>query len=288
MNAVTTMQGHAPAIQITSFHELMRFAEMASQSGMVPSQYNGKPGAVLIAVQMGSELGLAPMQSLQNIAVINGRPSVWGDALLGLVKASPVCDDVIETTDGEGDQMTAICVAKRKGKSPVEARFSVQDAKDAGLWNKQGPWKQYSRRMLQMRARGFALRDAFPDVLRGLTTAEEAADIPQDEFRNSVSNQRPLDVTPQKRQLPREERQVDHIEWFKSRLANCSDTGCVLALESNWAKTQKKAAEAGKPISEETLGAVKDLIADRYGELVQQEQQQAAENANVDLEEMPA
>lgn len=288
MNAVVTTQGHAPAIQITSFNELMRFAEMASQSGMVPSQYNGKPGAVLIAVQMGSELGLAPMQSLQNIAVINGRPSVWGDALLGLVKASPVCDDVIEAVQGEGDQMTAICVAKRKGKSPVEARFSVQDAKDAGLWNKQGPWKQYSRRMLQMRARGFALRDAFPDVLRGLITAEEAADIPQDDFRNNVSNQRPVDVTPQKRQLPREERPVDHIQWFKSRLANCPDTRGVEALQANWAKTQDKAMEAGRPIPDDTIEAVQDLIADRYGELVQQEQQQAAENAAVDLEDMPA
>jgi len=288
MNAVTTTQGHAPAIQITNFSELMRFAEIAAGSGMVPSDYVRKPSAILIAVQMGSELGMAPMQSMQNIAVINGRPSVWGDALLALVKASPVCDDVIETLEGEGDQMTAVCIAKRKGKTAVEARFSVADANTASLWTKQGPWKQYPRRMLQMRARGFALRDAFPDVLRGLITAEEAADIPQDDFRNSVSNQRPVDVTPQARQLPREERQVDHVQWFKSRLANCSDTGCVLALESNWTKTQKKASEAGKPISEETLDAVKDLIADRYGELVQQEQQQAEDNAAVDFEEMPA
>ena len=155
------------------------------------------------------------MQSMQNIAVINGRPSVWGDALLGLVKASPVCDDVVETLEGEGDRMTAICVAKRKGKSPVEARFSVQDAIGADLWSKPGPWKQYPKRMLQMRARGFALRDAFPDVLRGLITAEEAADIPQDDFRKSVSNQKP----------------VDYVAFFTSRLNACFDTGCVLAFE---------------------------------------------------------
>jgi hypothetical protein len=70
-----------------------------------------------------------------------------------------------------------VCQAKRRGDAqPVESRFGVAEAKKAGLWGKQGPWTQYPRRMLQMRARGFALRDAFPDVLRGLVTAEEAAD----------------------------------------------------------------------------------------------------------------
>ncbi|KXV66610.1 recombinase family protein [Gluconobacter oxydans] len=287
MNAVTTTQGHAPAIQISSFNELMRFAEIAAGSGMVPKEYVGKPAAILIAVQMGSELGLAPMQSMQNIAVINGRPSIWGDALLGLVKASPVCDDVVETMEGEGDRMTAICVAKRKGKSPVEARFSVQDAKDAGLWSKPGPWKQYPKRMLQMRARGFALRDAFPDVLRGLITAEEAADIPQDDFRKSVSNQGPTDVTPKRQQI-QEERPVDYVEFFTNRLKACSDTGCVIALEKKWEETQKKARDAGRPVSEQVLADVTDLFADRYGALHEAERQQADANAEVPAEELPA
>jgi len=287
MNAVTTTQGHAPAIQISSFNELMRFAEIAAGSGMVPKDYMGKPSAILIAVQMGSELGLAPMQSMQNIAVINGRPSVWGDALLGLVKASPVCDDVVETLEGEGDKMTAICVAMRKGKAPVEARFSVQDAKDAGLWSKPGPWKQYPKRMLQMRSRGFALRDAFPDVLRGLITAEEAGDIPQDDFRSSVSAQKPTDVTPKRQQI-QEERPVDYVEFFTNRLKACADTGCVLALEKKWEQTQAKARDAGRPISEEVLADVTDLFADRYGVLHEQERQQADANAEVPAEEMPA
>jgi hypothetical protein len=78
--------------------------------------------------------------------------------------------------------MTAVCQTSRKGKDAnVVARFSVADAKKAGLWGKQGPWTQYPKRMLQLRARGFALRDAFPDVLRGLVTAEEAQDYPQGE-----------------------------------------------------------------------------------------------------------
>jgi hypothetical protein len=96
---------------------------------------------------------------------------------LAVCKGSPVCEWVRETIEGEGEHMVAVCQAKRRGDAqPVESRFGVAEAKKAGLWGKQGPWTQYPRRMLQMRARGFALRDAFPDVLRGLVTAEEAAD----------------------------------------------------------------------------------------------------------------
>jgi len=161
-----------------SFNELAQFATMAAKSAMVPPSFRGKAEDIMLAVQMGSELGLAPMQALQNIAVINNRPSVWGDALIGLCRASPNCEDIAEKLDGDGENMVATCMAKRRGASPVVARFSVADAKKAGLWGKAGPWQQYPARMLQLRARGFALRDAFPDVLRGLISAEEARDMP--------------------------------------------------------------------------------------------------------------
>jgi hypothetical protein len=126
-------------------------------------------------------MGLAPMQALQNIAVINGKPSVYGDAMMALVQASPVCEDIEEYIENEGTtNPIAVCVAKRKGRKPVVAKFSVEDAKRAGLWGKGGPWTAYPKRMLQMRARGFALRDAFPDVLKGMITAEEAQDYPDE------------------------------------------------------------------------------------------------------------
>jgi hypothetical protein len=162
----------------SSFNELAQFSTMAAKSSMVPPGFRGKPEDIMLAVQMGSEVGLSPMQALQNIAVINNRPSLWGDAMLGLCRAAAVCEDIAEKIEGEGDAMAAVCMAKRRGSSPVVARFSVADAKKAGLWNKAGPWQQYPQRMLQMRARGFALRDAFPDVLRGLISAEEAQDTP--------------------------------------------------------------------------------------------------------------
>jgi len=162
----------------SNFSELAAFANMAAKSRMVPTAMQNKPEDIMLAIQMGSELGLAPMQAIQNVAVINGRPAVWGDALIGLCRASKECRDIQESIEGEGDNMVAVCVAVRQGASAVTARFSVADAKKAGLWGKQGPWQQYPARMLQLRARGFALRDAFPDVLRGIISAEEARDMP--------------------------------------------------------------------------------------------------------------
>jgi len=169
----------ARGLALATFDDAYRFAKMVSGSDFAPKDFRGKPESCLLAIQHGSEIGLSPMQSLQSIAVINGRPSIWGDAALAVVSASSVCEYVTEEIeDGkDGEALVAICTAKRRGyPKPTVVRFTVTDAKKAGLWGKGGPWTQYPRRMLQLRARGFALRDAFPDVLKGLVTAEEAQD----------------------------------------------------------------------------------------------------------------
>jgi hypothetical protein len=163
----------------TTFAEAERFAQMMAESTMVPPDFRGKPANIMFAMQFGAELGLSPLQSLQSISNINGKWAVYGDALLAIVLASPLCEDVIERLDGEDDNLRAICEARRRGAAPKIQMFSVADAKKASLWGKQGPWTQYPRRMLQWRARGFALRDAFPDLLRGVITVEEARDIPE-------------------------------------------------------------------------------------------------------------
>lgn len=279
-NSLTTAGNHTPAIQITTFDQLMRFAGIAAKSGMVPQAYINKPEAVLIAVQMGSELGLAPLQSLQNIAVINGRPSVWGDALLGLVKAAPVCDDVIEHIEGDGDHMVAVCIAKRKGKSPVERRFSVADAQAASLWNKQGPWKQYPKRMLQMRARGFALRDAFPDVLRGLITAEEAQDTPQETVDIAPQHNR---IAEQKTPTPVENKNnaIDYRSFVSKRLQGCIDANNVENEWNLWRGEVQKCADQGHPIPEDVQSDVQDMIAAKRAEFAQ-------EHAAAPVDEVPA
>jgi hypothetical protein len=167
-------------LALQSFDDAFRFSKMVAASEFAPKDFKGKPESCMLAIQHGSEVGLSPMQSLQSIAVINGRPTIWGDAALALVQSSPVCEYVKEYVEGQGDNLTAVCEAKRRGyPAPTVSRFSMADAKRAGLAGKSGPWSQYPERMLALRARGFALRNAFADALRGLITAEEAQDYPQ-------------------------------------------------------------------------------------------------------------
>jgi hypothetical protein len=198
--AVSQGNGFAPA----NIDEAMRLAETLARSSMVPKNYQGKPEDILVATIWGKEIGLATMQALQNISVINGKPSVYGDAMMALVQASPVCEDVEEFfEDTDKPNFVAVCVASRKGRKPVTVKFSVEDAKRAGLWGKQGPWSAYPKRMMQMRARGFALRDAFPDVLKGMITAEEAQDYPDEAKPVQAKPANPLDlVAPKRVEIP--------------------------------------------------------------------------------------
>jgi hypothetical protein len=166
--------------------EALKFADYLANSDIVPKDFQRKPANILVAVQWGMELGLQPMQAMQSIAVINGRPSLWGDAVIALVRSSPLCEYVYETDDGE----TATCRVKRVGEEEQSRTFSMTDAGLAGLKGKQGPWSQYPKRMRQMRARSFALRDVFPDVLRGMPMAEEVQDIPTERELNQTHARR--------------------------------------------------------------------------------------------------
>ena len=183
MTALTTRAGWSlPAV--TSMADAMRMAELLADSSMVPASYKNKPGDILVAVQMGAELGLAPLQALQNIASINGRPSVWGDAALALVQGHPAYVSHREWVEGEGMERAGYCAITRRGSGEHVQRFSMKDAERAKLLGKPGPWSQYTDRMLVLRARGFAIRDKFSDALRGIITAEEAQDLPPAEPRD--------------------------------------------------------------------------------------------------------
>jgi hypothetical protein len=163
--------GHRQSLVLTptTIKEAIEFAELLSKSNMVPKEYQGNPGNILVAIQWGAELGLAPMQALQSISTINGRPQVWGDTPLALVRASGLLDAIHEEIGEEG----ASCTVKRRGQPPITRSFSKADAVKAKLWDKDSPWRTYPKRMLQLRARAYALRDEFTDVLRGMRIGEE-------------------------------------------------------------------------------------------------------------------
>lgn len=181
MNAVTTSQprpqivagGQVSALVPQSLDEAFRVASAMAASGMTPKGVD-KPEQVLVAIMAGAELGFAPFQAMQSFAVINGKPNIWGDALPALLWSRGF--KIKEWFDNEDEPAKAFCQITRPDGDQIERSFSVADAKRAGLLGKQGPWQQYQKRMLQMRARAFAARDGAADVLRGMHVAEEVQD----------------------------------------------------------------------------------------------------------------
>ena len=259
-----------------NLQEAMQYADLIANSGMVPKDYKGQPGNVLVAVQMGAEIGLPPTQALQNIAVINGRPSLWGDALKAVVMASPICLYIKEWFDEQSQ--TAYCETQRKGSEPHTETFSFEDAKRAGLSGKQGPWSQYPRRMMQMRARGFCLRDQYPDVLKGIALAEEEQDRPAEKdvtpepsapantSKTGKLTQRISQRTSKPEVVEAEQPTVDHTETVKQLVAgivNC--------------QTQKDLDVCGEDIARIGVDIPDDLMAHVRAAFKKQKAQLAAQ-----------
>lgn len=162
-------------VELKTLDDYRRFAIWVEASGLQPKGMTVPQ--MVIAIELGANIGLKPMQSIQSIAIINNRPTIWGDGLRAVILSHPLCEEILEWSEGEGDNETAYCQIRRRGRpDPVKRHFSTADAKRAGLWGKPGPWTQYPQRMRPMRAFSWAARDAFADALRGIQIAEEVAD----------------------------------------------------------------------------------------------------------------
>jgi hypothetical protein len=169
---------------LNSFREMADFfrevAGTAYEAGMVPNGIKNVAGA-LTAIWRGAEVGLFPQQALQSIYIVNGLPQLYGDAPKGIVEASGLMEDCQEFEEGTfpEDGFKAVCLVKRRDHSkPRRSEFSIADAKTAKLWGKTSKdgvpsaWVLYPKRMLMWRARGYALRDEFSDILKGFPIRE--------------------------------------------------------------------------------------------------------------------
>ena len=175
----------------TDFDQAVRIAKTAVQAGLFQADSEEKALAqATMAVLQGLELGIPPMQAVQQIAIIGGRCTVWGDLVPAMIWRAG--HKIKEWIEGEGDARVAWCEITRGDNGEIiKRKFSVDDAKRAGLWDNRSKikvkgknnawheedngstWYRYQERMLQMRARGFCARDGVPDVLRGLYIREE-------------------------------------------------------------------------------------------------------------------
>lgn len=190
--AVATRQ--QMGIRIQTLGELQQFAQLVVRAGWAPR--GTTPEQAIVAMQFGMELGLSPLQSLQNISVVNNRPAVWGDAMPALVHASGLMVNYEEKVERPSkDEYVVYVTVQRRGQKPITRDFSISKAKRAGLWGKPGTWTTNPSRMILIRARTFAFRDAFADVMKGMTSVEEALDTPQELQQVEI-------IPPKARELP--------------------------------------------------------------------------------------
>jgi hypothetical protein len=169
-------------IVIKTLDEACRHAAMIHKSGLAPDHFNS-PEKVLVAMQMAQELGLPPMTALKSMYVVNGTPSLFGDLPLAVVQKSGLMESISElwfdvndvlihkdNKNADAEVHRAECTVKRFGMEPVTRSFSLKEARTAGL--DKNVYLKYRKRMLQMRARSWALKDAFPDILNGISIKE--------------------------------------------------------------------------------------------------------------------
>lgn len=198
--------------------DVYRLAQAIAKSGLAPQQMR-TPEAITVAIMTGLELGLPPMFALNKIAVINGRPTLWGDAIPGILWSRGF--KLREWKAGDA----AHCEVTRPSGDVIERTFSVDDAKAAKLWGKAGPWTQFPDRMLAMRARSFAARDGAADVLGGLYVAEEidggALGTMSEPFKRKSSAQAKRDGTDAR------------FNELRVAIANCSDPSELMMLREN-------------------------------------------------------
>ena len=258
--------GAVQAIVPHSFEEAWRVAGALAKSGMAPKGIDSQE-QVLAVIMAGAEIGMPPFQALQSFAIINGRVSLWGDGMLAVVRKHGVkVEEAITGTMGPGEDWIASCTVTRPDTKEVIARtFSVADARKAGLWNKQGPWASYPKRMLQMRARSWALRDGCADLLRGLKMAEEVQDYQEPETARVVDeyDQRPpgeIDEARQERSAFIMGEAWNLVATHYRKLFEECDS--LESLEKHWASFKRKYwVGQRKCISQNSFGGM-EIVAD--------------------------
>ena len=176
-------------IMPATLHDKMEMAEVFVKSNLMPRGLD-KPEKVVIALEMGHELGLPPLIAIMNIAVINSKPTLKADMMVALALRSGKIEDIRISFIGkehENDENYGCRVTiKRKDiKTLFKATFTRRDAKVAGLSFKDN-WQKYERRMLKHRAMAFCIRDSLPEIFAGIYLPDELENIEHGNNNNTI------------------------------------------------------------------------------------------------------
>lgn len=185
----------------TSIEEAVRLANAVVVGRLAPNSYNNDPGMITLGIMSALEAGLPPLYGLRQIAIIQGRPVIWGDAAMALVQSKNLIDEYHEEEIGAKPETSdlnkwpddygyRVRIKRRGQKGEYVGEFTVGHAKRAKLWMnaKKTPWMEHPQRMLKIRARAFPLRDGFADGLAGLAIREEVEDTFDAEPRHIAVN----------------------------------------------------------------------------------------------------
>ena len=195
-NELTPIQPQ-PQQQIT-LQDQMAFAKAVCQSDIIPTVYRGKPANILVAVGYGAPLGLTPMQSLQDISVINGKPTASASFIASHVRMAG--HKLRVKKDEKALSVTATIVRSDDPDYPISVTRDKAWAQQMGLLNKDNYRKQ-PLTMLTWRAITAVAREACPEILYGVqyspdelhgldTNSDVLAEVVDDEQQPSRQKRR--------------------------------------------------------------------------------------------------
>jgi hypothetical protein len=172
--AVATLAPAPVALRPDTFNDLLRIAETLAKSALVPTALRGKPQDIAVVLMTGQELGLAPMQAIRSINVIEGKASMSADLMVGLVKRSEVCEyfSLIASDDKAAEYATL----RRGDLEPTRLRYTLVQATAAGLTGKD-VWKKHPAALLRARCASGLARAVYPDITLGIYDPDEAEEI---------------------------------------------------------------------------------------------------------------
>lgn len=163
-----------------------RLAERYANSSMVPDTYRGKPDNCFVALELASRMDVSPTLVMQNLYIVQGKPSWSGQACKALIDGSGKFRDSEFVMTGSYDDGTRGCylqaVSSRTGKLIKGTEITLRMANDEGWLGKKGSkWKTMPEQMLKYRAAAFFARTECPEALMGFQTADEITDVYGDE-----------------------------------------------------------------------------------------------------------
>ena len=160
----------------------MQYAQALAASNLLPRAYQRQPANVLLAVQMGEALGIPPIQAINSIHVIEGKPTASADLIASLVRRAGHKLRVKEAADGTA--VTATLIRSDDPDFAFEATWTMAKAQQAGLTGK-GVWKQYPGQMLRNRAITEVCRQGAGDALFGVIYTPE--ELGQDDSHQATA-----------------------------------------------------------------------------------------------------